>query len=447
MPLNFVMFNCRNNNWGITGKAFLKCKDYWFVFIIILFSAWVTSYDTLHYKKFYWDNPLLFSIFRDNLQSLNFFHEIAYWFPHVSVGWPAYYNSFLGDVSCTSPIFAALGFLCWLSGMLGITISHYFYLYAFYIFFLVPAAITIGAYALARQLFTSRYVHFSIVILSAFSPGVVLNLSDVSLGEPAAYALFFFVAYLRFLKEPEVRNFYLLIITVMILGLTLNYPFILWNVFGIPMFIFFVSIWPLRNLHRTRAAFNNISLTHYSIAGVLIFISLIPLVATYLQGADLVRSTIGKNAYSLEKLLPGNPLELLSISIPGFGFEWRAFNNAAGTEFWTLLPFGNYHLSINYLGLFCLPLSILGLIYGPKSLRIPLLWMIVITFTIMVLSAVSPILALILSVKSPLLANNHFSDLFFRCGGYLFLIYSSALGLSILLKDNTKIKIIFLLPS
>ena len=419
--------------------------DHWLVLLIVSISGWVTSYDTFFYKKFYWDSPKFFSIFRDNLQSLNFFHEIAYWFPHVSTGWPAYYYSSLGDLNCTGPIFVILGFGCWLAGIVGITIQDYFNLYAIYISFLVPMALTFGAYALARQLFTSKYILYFIVILTAFSPGVILNLSDVGLSEVAAYALFFFAAYIKFLKKPDVRNFYLLVITIMLIGLTLNFPFVFWNAFAIPVFIFFVSLWPMKRFQHSLAAFKSISLKHYLLAICLILISLIPNVSTYLQ-SDMIRTTIGEAVYTLEKLLPGNPLELLSISLPGFGFEWRshALSDSTSGLFWTLLPVGDYNLAICYLGLLSLPLTVLGLIYGAKSFRTPILWMLVIMFTIIVLAATSPIFALLLSVKSPLQANKHFSDACFRSGGYLFLIFSSALGLRTLLKGNDKIRTIFL---
>lgn len=415
--------------------------DYIFILLVISISGWMTSYDSLVYGRLYWDNAKFFSIFRDNLQALNYFGEIAWWFPHESVGWPAYYYSILGDLNAASPIFVLIGFLCWLLGRVGFCISEYFTLYVYYTSYFVPLALTVGAYVLSRQIFSSRIVHFFIIILSAFSPGVVLNLSDVGLSEVAAYSMFFFAAYINFFKKPNLRSYYLLLVASMIICLTINFPFTLWNAIAIPLFVVLVSCVNLKHLKKVAGELKIVAWWHYALGAGLITIALIPCFSAFLQGGDLVRSSIGDSIYALENIKPGNPIEFFTTSIPGFGFEWRFMNYK---WCWMYLPFGNYHLSINYLGILSLPLMLLGLIYGSRIIRIPLLLMIMIASAVVVLGSASPVLSLLLSIDSPLRSNNHFSDLFFRSGGFLLIIFSAALGLNTLMKCNMKIRIFFM---
>lgn len=415
--------------------------DYVFILLIVSVSGWVTSYNSIMENRLYWDNARNFLPFRDNLQALNNFGEIAWWFPHVGVGWPAYYPSILGSFNCAGPIFVALGFCCWLFGRLGIYINEYFVIYVYYTSYLVPLVLTVSAYVFARQLFSSKPVLYLIVILAAFSPGVVLNVSDAGLCEVAAYSLFFFAAYLNFFKKQSVRNYYYLLLATMIIALTINFSFVLWNVIAMPLFVVLVPAMNLKHCQKFFAGLKMIPYFNYIIGAIMITIALIPCFGTFLQGGEMVRSSIGNGTYALKDILAGNPFEFLSVSIPGFGFEWRDVNSQ---HFWTYLPFGNEHLSITYLGIISLPLAVLGLIYGSRLIRIPLLVMLLIASTIIVLGSISPILSLVLSVDSPLRANKHFSDGFFRCGGYLLIIFAAGAGLNVLLRGSRKIRLWFM---
>jgi hypothetical protein len=84
--------------------------DYVFILLMVSISGWVISYDSIMENRLYWDNARNFLPFRDNLQALNNFGEIAWWFPHVGVGCPAYYGSILGSFNCAGPILVTLGF-------------------------------------------------------------------------------------------------------------------------------------------------------------------------------------------------------------------------------------------------------------------------------------------------------------------------------------------------
>jgi hypothetical protein len=415
--------------------------DYVFILLMVSISGWVISYDSIMENRLYWDNARNFLPFRDNLQALNNFGEIAWWFPHVGVGCPAYYGSILGSFNCAGPIFVTLGFCCWLFRWLGVYINEYFVIYVYYTSYLVPLVLTVSAYVFSRQLFSSKPVLYLIVILTAFSPGVVLNVSDAGVCEVAAYSLFFFAAYLNFFKKQSVRNYYYLLLATMVIALTINFSFILWNVIVMPLFVVLVPVMNFKHYPKFIAGLKTIPYFNYILGVILITIALIPCFGTFFQGREIVRSSIGSGTYALENIRAGNPFEFLSVSIPGFGFEWIDVNSQ---NFWTYLPFGNQHLSITYLGIISLPLAVLGLIYGSRLIRIPLLLMLLIASTIVVLGSVSPIMSLFLSVDSPLRSNKHFSDLFFRSGGYLLIIFAAGAGLNALLRSSRKIRLCFM---
>src|SRR5947209_2233423 len=106
-------------------QAALTKKDFAAIVVLSLFSFFVTSYGFLTTGGIYWDNALFFSLFRDNLHSLNEYGQVAWWFPHKQMGWPSYYYSILGDLSFSSPIPVVIGFVCWFLGRLGVTIENY----------------------------------------------------------------------------------------------------------------------------------------------------------------------------------------------------------------------------------------------------------------------------------------------------------------------------------
>ena len=65
------------------------------------------------------DREGLFSLFVDNLFSLNEFGEPAWWHPGVQLGFPQYYISILGWTGL-EPIYVVLCGLAWLTGQIGL---------------------------------------------------------------------------------------------------------------------------------------------------------------------------------------------------------------------------------------------------------------------------------------------------------------------------------------
>jgi NADH:ubiquinone oxidoreductase subunit 4 (subunit M) len=100
-----------------------------------------------------------------------------------------------------------VGLLLWLAGRLGIEISDLLTVYVFYFGALIPLLFLIGTWLVARELLRSSTALLYVLIVAAFSPGVVLNLSDPGLLEFVAYCLFFVAAYLRFVGRPSRRSF------------------------------------------------------------------------------------------------------------------------------------------------------------------------------------------------------------------------------------------------
>src|SRR5262245_6378090 len=82
---------------------------------------------TRHYileSTLWWDQELLYSVFHDNLASLNLFGEPAWWTPRNQHGFPLYYFAWLGtDVG--SPLFLLVGAVVWLLGAWGVTFDSY----------------------------------------------------------------------------------------------------------------------------------------------------------------------------------------------------------------------------------------------------------------------------------------------------------------------------------
>lgn len=409
-----------------------------FVCAVILFSGLVMSFGFLRQGSLYWDTAKIFSEFRDNLQALNTFGEIAYWFPHNQFGFPGYYHSLLGIPSLLSPAFVGIGFIVWVLGRCQIFFSHYQPIYVFYFAFSVPALFTIAAWQLSRRLFSSCFERAYIVALAAFSPSVLFNVTDVGYLEPTAYGLFFACAYLDFIKEASSKTFWRMILAMALVVLSFSHAALYWNLFAIPAFLFLHAFY--RRGHGARAALHaarKISLRAWALALIALALVFLPNAIAYLQGGDLVRTSLGETkSYPIEKLAAGNALELFAASVPGFGFDWKS-----DREHWALLPqSSHYHTAYSYLGLFCLPLLLIGLLFGARRLRFSLFAFIALFFAVICLSGHSPLFTSILLLLSPLRSCNHFSDAGFKAGSDLILIFGAALGLEALRKQKHRLR-------
>jgi hypothetical protein len=90
------------------------------------------------------------------------------------------------------------------------------------------------------------------------------------------------------------------------------------------------------------------------------------------------------------------------------------------------------HISYSYLGLLAWPLALVGFVGGRFRLRAGLLVSLGLLGSVLLLSAYSPLFASVLVFPTPLRGMNHFSDLLYRDGGFLVLLFAAGLGLECL---------------
>jgi hypothetical protein len=385
-----------------------------------------------------WDTVRLFSLFRDNLHSLNIFGEIQWWDPVTPTGFPVYYFSILGH-NCATPLFVGTGILAWLLGLAGIHLHSYLELYIIYFGFISPLLFSLGFLLLARQVLSgSRPVAFAL-ILAAFSPGVVMNLTDPWVMEQAAYGVFFAAACLSHLRTPGKRSFLLLLLSIMVLGVSLNHLFLYWNIFFVPFFVLATVLFPNGDKAWIRKAAAAVPRSWLAGAAALAVLSVLPTIITYAQGSDIYRSTLGARTYEYRQLIPGNPLEVVAASTPGVGFNWikeGRYTYRSPDAQWIPVSSEGEFKSYGYLGILCLPLAFLGLAFGRPPWRNRLLFLIAAVSAVILLSGYSPIFSGVLALPGPLRAVNHFSDTPFRLGLFFLLILAAGLGAERLLEGR-----------
>ncbi len=381
----------------------------------------------------YWDQELLFSVFHDNLASLNRFGEVAWWTPRNQHGFPLYYFAWLGtDIG--SPMFLVAGALVWLLGRLGFIFDSYHAFYISYQFVLMPALYTLSVAAIARHLLHSRAAVLLAVVLATFSTAAMSNLSDTGL-EQAIYGNFCAAALLYALWRPSRFRFWVLVFTLAVLALALRHVSLYGNVFFVPLFAAAVLL-SRRKRAGLRRLFRAVLLRDALAAAVLVALCLVPTALVFSHGGEIVRSTTGTRTYHFDHLMPGHPGVLLSISTPGIIFEWdkpeevdKKFVPAAiGGE----APHGLYV----YLGALGLPLVFLGLAYSRSRFRLPLLAMLGGWVLVILLSTHSAVFALVLVWPSPLRAVNHYSDHLYVFSTLALL--AAALGLDTLLHGGAR---------
>lgn len=425
-----------NQKHSSAHKGKIRFQKVLLIFSLTLYSFWVTCSLFLRDGTLYWDNAKLFDQFRDNLHSLNFFGEFAWWAPHRLQGFPSYYHSFLGVPSCGYPLFVLLGSIVWLLGKMGIILYRYQPLYVFYFGFLSPLLLVTSTWSLARQIFQRQTTVYFVLILASLSPGVITNISDIGFLEPCAYGLFFAASWVHFIRRPSYSSIVGVGLCLVLLALTFNNGSLYWNVVGIPSFLLVVSLIPLKSaLAASKRAITSVSLP---LAGVLMIATVAAFTPNFLvlsQGTELVRSSIGDRFYQFENLMPGNPIEVLISSLPGFGLDWTT----GGRQNWGLIYMRTPgHVGYFYLGILCLPYIFVGLIFGRTPLRWQLMALFVILYSMVSLAGFSPLFASALLFKSPLQGVNHFSDLTYRLGGYLIAIFASGLGFDAVLKNKRR---------
>lgn len=416
--------------------GFLRRNNYLYWQLLMLFSLTlvVGLLFSLHFilkNTLYWDNYVLFSLFKENLHSLNYFGEIQWWSSEVQSGFPIYY--YILGYNLTTPLFAATAFIVWLLGQVGIYIHKFLFLRIVYIGFLVPLIFSLSVFTLARQIFEDKRVIFFLIIAAAISPGVICNLSDQGL-EQTAYGIFFAAAFLRFVRKPEKSNFLLMSLCLLILAVSFNHQFLYWNIIFVPMFVllcfFFGKETFTEKFNRIK---KNVPFKHLLALSAVFVICISPLFITFTHGENIVRSTIGERVYDYERLTPGNPLEVLSASTPGIGFMWKDGFYMPMNYTYSAVIHTN-HRSYVYGGMLILPLTVIGLIGGTDPWRFRILIMLLLSATVFILSGYSPAFSMILMLPTPLRAVGHYGDSLFRDGVFFLLMLGAGLGFETLLK-------------
>ncbi len=146
------------------------------------------------------DRAADFCIFRDTLHALNVHGEFPWWNPSMQAGFPFFYPNLVCWPG-REPLFEVLKIVAWLLGRCGVTIGSYLAIYVGYFAFLVPLLLSLSVLALAREMFRRPIAVYAVIVLMAFSPGVVFSLSDLGT-EVTPYGFFFAAGWLRFLRKP-----------------------------------------------------------------------------------------------------------------------------------------------------------------------------------------------------------------------------------------------------
>ena len=412
----------------------MKSKLGWLALVvgITALTGWMFgAQQALQLHAAYSDNERCFCTFRENAHCLNSFGEVAWWFPNNQYGFPGYYNSLLGQLPIGTPSTTALMFVFWFLGKLQIHIKSWFPIYVFYYAFLQPLLLNFATLALVKQLFRDRIFAVVAVVLSAISPGVVLNTSDIGVIEPTAYALFFLAAGIHFLKSKKRTSIFPLILSGMSLMLTLGWTFLLWTFLAVPTIVILILIYPRFYLWRIRNKWNLLWL------GLAMGLAALPCLLAYTQEGELIRTRIGGGLkYTVDQLVPGNPLEFVKISTPGLGMRW--VSGGLGFVLW------NPHeaFASSYMAMPTLALAILGLVAGKRLLRVRLTIALVFFGCVVALAATSPWMRLLIAICPPLMSISHFSDLTFRAGGYLVFLLAAVNGAHALIYGGVRVRVI-----
>jgi Bacterial membrane protein YfhO len=412
-----------------------------FVLVITLFSSFALAGHMLGTRSLYADNLSVYSIFRDNLHAANYYGEFLLWHPYAAggLGFPLYYFSILG-LNYNSPLFAVVRDAVWALGRVGWVIRDYTPFYIFYFSFLIPLLFEYSVLAVARQIFKSSRAILWVVALTAFSPVVVFNLSDVSLLELTAYAFFFCAAFLAFVRTPRKHLFVLWVLSALALAMALNHPSLFWNAIFVPLFMVVCLLVPDRfvSWRQCWSAGAAIPLWAWFLAFLTVVLALLPAAASYMQGSEILRTKSGTQYYDLDFLKSGNPLELLAGGSAGIDFNWYDRQKD---------PFNVWHpeamrtgegSAYVYTGLMTLPLALLGLVAGRRSWRQRFLVMLGALGLVVIMSAWSPLFKLILYALPPLRAVDHYSDMLVRSGGGVLMMIAAGVGVERLLSDRKR---------
>jgi hypothetical protein len=379
------------------------------------------------------DNEALYSVFRDNNHSLNFFGDVMLWNPATILGFPTFYFSHLGTNTFT-PLHVVVMSGSWVLGRLGIVVSDWVYIYLFYVCFLVPLLFSTGAYLLTCQFFRARSIRIYCVVLCSFSPGVVFNLSDNGL-EQSAYGMFFAAAFLRYYDRPCLASFLWLICAAATVALAFNHLALYWNLPFLVLFMISVIVFRKGGAGPGLAkAFRAVRLRLWLVSALVVGACFVPMLITYSQGGDILRTRNQERWYSFDYLRHGNPMELLIASTPGLVMNWIE------EWHWAIRRYPNPSSAYNYTGALVLPLFLVGICVGRDPWRSRILFLVAAFSLIVCLQGWSAAFATVLAWSTPLRAVNHFCDTSFRNGLFFLLILGSGLGLEVVTRPDPRLR-------
>jgi hypothetical protein len=404
-----------------------KYSDWLLLVILSALAFWILGRPLFARGQLYHDNVRLYSVFRDALNAANHHGELILWNPDAStLGFPAFYFTHLGTNTLAPLSVLWLG-LAWLGGLAGIGVDPMRF-YLLHVYLVVPLALTVSFFALARQLVRHPLARAYLLVVAAFSPGVMFNYSDNG-PEQTAYGFFAAAAFLRFYRRPDISSFSLTGLALGVCAAALNHIALYWNAIFLPAFVGSVILVGPGVRERADRAWKAVPRWAW-IGLALLLVSYIAWPArTFSLGRDLVRSSLGTQVYEVQNLRAGNPIEALTAATPGVGFEW----SERGSEFAVATYPGGVRYSgiydYTYLGALSLPLWVLGLVFGQRAWRMRLFLLTAAACLIAPLAGASGLFSLLIEAVYPLRAVNHYSDALFRNGTNFLLILGAGLGI------------------
>ncbi len=408
------------------------------ILFLTLFSGLSTNLYFLINHSLVGDAFSYYPFFQEHLFSLNRYGEIAWWFPHVQNGWATDFTGILSFPGL-SPLFVFLSFIIWIFGKLGILIEQYFYIYILYYSFILPGILIYSVYLVSKELFKSPFVRVYIMVLVSFCPAIILQLTEMVKIESLIFLIFSIYTIIKlFQSQNRIRYcFFVLSIYSFVLSTSLGSTFFILPFIAITIVSTFLFIPSFKN--KLILIIKNFGILNFTLSVIGFIFCFLPIYFQILNIHDFSFKTLGVSEsgspnglkYDLSKMVPGNPLEFLFSSTPGIGFEWMGYRNIYH-------PYCIERSSVAYIycGFITIPLFIYGYVYSKRILKHQILFTLISLGSIFLLCNHSPIMAMLYSFESPLLSFNHINDGLFRAGGFLVIIFGSALGLEAWLKSK-----------
>src|SRR5581483_5788337 len=173
----------------------------------------------------------------------------------------------------------------------------------------------------------------------------------------------------------------------------------------------------------------------------------LPTIAALRDAGEFVRGTTGSMQYEFfsRANLTGNPLELALAGVPGIQFVASPGGVAGHWMPWSPIEPTQGNNYFGYLGLAMLPLAIVGALFGRPSFRLPLTALAFPHAVVILLNALSPFMMALMALPTPLQANSHFGDAYFRSGGFVPIVLLGALGAEALIRRGSSAARAFLI--